>query len=473
MSYPPVPMEQSPPQSVETEQAVLGAMMIDSRAVDIAREMIETDDFYHAAHRHIYTAILTLSDTNRPADLLSLKNELRRVDKLDEVGGTVYVARLSQEVATWANIRPHCAIVSDKARSRRIIAMTADLTRRAYTDTEEPDALIQSLEAELMSLQGIKDERGLVHYEEVLTATLAAIERMSELKGELGGIPSGFSELDAKTGGFQKGDLILLAGRPKMGKTALAMTFMAEAATAGKSCAYFSMEMSAGSLGIRHLAMEASIDALRIRMGNLKEAEWVALAEAAVRLSKLNIHIDDRPGLNVLEIGSACRKVKRSHGLDLIVVDYLQLMSSHVRTATREQEVSKMSVGLKTLAREMDCPVIALSQLSRKCEERPNKRPLPSDLRDSGSLEQDCDGCIFVYRSEVYGKGTMDIVTEAGKHEVSSKGMAEIILSLQRSGPTGTIYARWMPEFTRFDPYVLDSHHEAPAELFVEHYDND
>ena len=471
----PVPygMERIPPQSVATEQAVLSAMLMDMRAIDSARELLKAEDFYHGPHRMIFAAILRLADDHEDIDQISVAEDLKRHGKLDAAGGIVYVSQIASELATWANIRTHSRIVADKACLRRIIEMTHKLQEQAYSDTEEAETLIRTLEAQVNDLQGAADEGGLVPYEEILSATLERMEVLSARGGKLTGIPTGFDHLDRMTGGFQPGDLILLAGRPKMGKSALGLMFANAAATAGHLTAYFSMEMSASSLATRHLAMEASIDAMRVRTGDLGEDEWMGVARASARLANLPLCVDDRPGLNVLQIGSACRKLKRARDLKLVIVDYLQLMSSHLRTNSREQEVSKMSLGLKNLARELDVPLIAIAQLSRKVEDRPNKKPIPSDLRDSGSLEQDCDVCMFIYRAEEYGHQTMRIKVGDGHREISTEGMAEINVAMHRNGPTGTVYARWQSEYTRFTPYHIDTFHADPPELFVTHHNNE
>lgn len=466
-------MERLPPQAVDVEQAVIGAMMIGRRAIDDARDILSADDFYHLPHRIMWEALTHLADSNAPTDQVSVVEELKRLGKLDTVGGIVYVAKLASEVATTANVRHHARIVREKSKLRHMIEVAHRIEHRSYQQADEADTIITDLEVSLAEIQGCESAETLTAYSELLAHTLERLEALSVADGKLLGIPSGFPALDRMTAGFQRGELILVAARPKMGKSSLALTFANAAAMENHGVAIFSLEMSKSQLMQRNIAMEASVDALKIKTGQLNEDEWVQISNVVNSLAERSIYVNDQPGLNVVQIGAVCRQLKREGRLGMVIVDYLQLMSCHVRTGSREQEVSKISQGLKNLARDLDVPVIALSQLSRKLEDRPGqqKRPKPSDLRDSGSLEQDCDICLFVYRPEEYGLEKMTIHTHDDKYDIDAAGMAEIIVSLNRSGPTGTVYARWFRRFTRFDPYRVETQREEPD--YGPHHNNE
>ncbi len=445
-------LERLPPQSIEAEQAVLGAMLIDSRAIDAAREIVTAESFYHLPHGIIYQTIMDLHDQAQTVDGLVVTAELRRRNQLEEIGGITYVARLSSTVSTWANVRTHADLVAESALRRRVIDLTHEVQKLAYEGADPAPELIRQAEDRLQALSGLQAKGGLQAYEGILSDMLAELERRAASTSPLAGITTGYRELDELTAGFQKGDLIILAARPSVGKTALAVSFAHTSLEAGNSTAVFSLEMSRHQFSQRHCASVANVSLHRMRTGRLQDSEWLALTRSVGRLAALPLYVDDSSGLTVPEIRSRCRKMKREMGLGLVVIDYLQLMACHQRTTSREQEVSIISRGLKALAKELEVPVLALSQLSRALESRQNRRPQLSDLRESGSLEQDADVVMFIYRPEIYGLKAAD--------GSDLKGIAEIIIGKQRNGPTGSVLLEWIAEYARFEEHAL-----APASM--------
>lgn len=435
-----------PPQAVEIEQAVLGAMLIDQRAIEQARDILVAGNFYHAAHGLIFAAMLHLYDTRVAVDQLTLAEELRRRDQLDQVGGVVYLAKIAAEVATWANVSYHAKIVLTKARMRRLIEVSSTITREAYEDAEDPLVLVERAEDALLSMVNERQDGALTAIAVALEEALEIIEKAHNARGALTGIDTGLQELNRLTGGWQNGDSIILAARPSVGKSALAFDFIRAAVAAGKSVGLFSLEMARHQVVQRLLAQAEGFDLQALRTGRLMEAEWVRLIHAAGKISTWPISIDDRSGLTILEVRSQCIRVKREKGLDLVVIDYLQLMAGHKRADSREQEVSQISRGIKGLAKELRIPVIALSQLNRALESRTDHRPKLSDLRETGSLEQDADVVMFLYRPDLYGIHQEEI----DGVKVPCDGMVELSLGKQRNGPLGSVWLKFEAEQTRF-----------------------
>lgn len=456
-------VERMPPQDVDAELAVLGAMMLDGRAVEDAREHLTAASFYHTPNGLIFDAILRLSDQGNKVDGLTLGNELRRQKQLDEVGGVVHLAKIYSTVATWANIRYHAQIVEEKALQRRIIHLTRDLQQQAYQGAEDARELIGRTELQLLELAGGNSEGGLQAYETILSEMLEQLERAAAHPGQLTGVDTGFTELNELTGGWQKGDLIVLAARPSMGKSSLALSFADTAAEHGAPTALFPLEMSSQQMSQRHVCMKNNVDLHHLRSGRLHDDEWMRLTRGLGRLAQLPLKIDDRSDLSVIDIRTQCRRYQREKGLGLVVIDYLQLMRGHQRTNSREQEIASIARGLKNLAKELGVPIIALSQLSRELEKRINKRPILSDLRESGEIEQAADVVMFIYRPEIYG-------IKADEKGNSLENVGELILGKQRNGPTGTVDLLWFPEYTRFEELAPGWRNY--GEERIEHYDN-
>lgn len=450
------PFGRLPPQAVEAEMAVLGAMMLDGRAIDAAREIVAAEAFYYLSHGLVYQAILDLHDQAQAVDGLTITAELKRRKQLDEVGGVIYVTRLSSEVATWANIKVHADLVAEAALRRRVINLSHEVQKLAYEGADPAPELIRQVEDRLQALSGLPVKGGLWAYEGILSDMLAELERRAASSSPLAGISTGFRALDELTAGLQKGDLIILASRPSVGKTALALSFTHTAIETGQMTALFSLEMSRHQLAQRHCAMRSNISLHRMRTGRLQEAEWLSLARQVGPLAALPLYVDDSSEVTVPEIRSRCRKLKREKGLGLVVIDYLQLMACHQRTTSREQEVAIISRGLKALAKELEVPVLALSQLSRALESRQNRRPQLSDLRESGSLEQDADVVMLLYRPEIYNIREFEV----GNQKIPSARIAELILAKQRNGPTGSVVLEWIAEYARFEEHNL-----APASM--------
>jgi replicative DNA helicase len=437
-------IERLPPQAVAMEQAVLGAMLIDQRAIGRAIELLDETCFYHVPHSLIYQAAIRLYERNEAVDQLTLAEELKRRNKLEEVGGVVYLAKLASEVATAANIDHHARIVLEKALSRKLIETASEVARRTYEGTEDVDELIDWAEQRIFSLSEHRLSQGFETLERVMSETLEHIERAHNRVSAVSGVDTGFPELNEMTAGFQPGDLIILAARPSVGKTALALAFARNAAVdAGVGVGVFSLEMSRLQLAQRLLSAETRVNLHRLRTGRLNEEDWLHLTRNVGRLAQAPLYIDDTPGITVLEARAKARRLQREHGIGMVVIDYLQLMSSHDRVDNREQEISRISRGLKALAKELKVPVVALSQLSRAVESRTDRRPQLSDLRESGSIEQDADVVMFIYRPEIYGLKAPD--------GSSLEGVAEIIVGKQRNGPTGTVRLMWNAESATYE----------------------
>ncbi len=440
MSMTEVFADRTPPQNIEAEQAVLGAMFLEQEAVTVAFEVLSAEDFYRAAHQKVFEAILTLFDKGKPIDLVTVTAELVDQNVLDEVGGVSYLAELANSVPTAANVEYYAHIVEEKSILRRLIRTATTIATDGYASEDEVEDLLNEAERKILEVSQKKNTKGFQNIRDVLVATYDKIELLHNRQGDITGIPTGFSELDRMTAGFQKNDLIIVAARPSVGKTAFALNIAQNVATkTDESVAIFSLEMGAEQLVMRMLCAEGNINAQRLRTGDLNAEDWGKLTMAMGSLSNAGIHIDDTPGIRVSEIRAKCRRLKQESGLSMILIDYLQLIQgSGKRGENRQQEVSDISRSLKALARELEVPVIALSQLSRGVESRQDKRPMMSDIRESGSIEQDADIVAFLYRDDYYDK------------ETEKKDIIEIIIAKQRNGPVGTVELAFVKEYNKF-----------------------
>jgi replicative DNA helicase len=439
-------LEKMPPYNLEAEQAVLGSMMIDKEAVYIALEILQPEDFYKEAHQILFSTIVGLEAKGEPVDMVTLTEELHRLNEVEKVGGVGYVAEVANVVPTAANARHYAEIVAEKSILRKLIRVSTNIANRCYEDQEDTRELLDNAEKMILEIADERNFSGLVPLKQVLGETLEKIEYMSAHKGNITGIPSFFADLDSMTSGWQPSDLIILAARPAMGKTSFGLNIAQNAALkAKKPVAVFSLEMSKEQLVQRMMSSEAMIDQHKLRTGRLMDEEWVRLTKASQPLSLAELYIDDTPAISVLELRAKARRLKAEKGLSLIIIDYLQLMQVGKRSENRQQEISEISRSLKALARELDVPIIALSQLSRAVEQSPDKRPALSHLRESGALEQDADLVMFIYREDYY-------IPESEK-----PGIAEIIIAKHRNGPTGTVELGFIKEFTKF--VNLDRNH--------------
>ena len=437
-------MERLPPQAQEMEQAVLGAMLIDRRAIGRAIVILDPDCFYHQAHNQIYEAILGLYENNEAVDQLTLAEELRKRDQLDGVGGRVYLATLATQVASAANIDYHARIVLEKALSRKLIETSAQMAEQAYEGHRDIHEVIDLAAQRIFALSERGLSQGFAKLDSVLDETVEHMERVHRQDSAVSGVETGYQNLNDLTSGLQKGELVILAARPSVGKTALGLCIARNAAMeAGVGVGIFSLEMSNMQLAQRLLSIETRLDLHKMRAGRLREEDWMNLTRNISRLAQAPIYIDDSPGITVLEARAKARRLQREHGVGLIVVDYLQLMSGGQQFNSREQEISHISRGLKALAKELNLPVLALAQLSRAVESRTDRRPQLSDLRESGSIEQDADLVMFIYRPEVY-----DL---KGPDGGSLEGFAEIIIGKQRNGPVGNVKMTWNAECATFE----------------------
>ncbi len=432
-------LERLPPQSLEAEQAVLGALLVSGDGVARVVDIVEPEFFYRKAHQVIYAAMLDLFDKNEPIDIVTVSQYLKDEGKLENVGGRQYITDLSLSVATTANLEYYAKVVQEKALLRLLIKAGSEIVGSCYEETEA-DVALDKAEHMIFSLAQRRNMQQLIHIKHIVEASFQKIEERYENRETLSGVPSGFYDLDAMTAGFQSSDLVIIAARPSMGKTAFVLNIAQHVAIEQNlPVAIFSLEMSKEQLVQRMLCAEAKIDANRLRTGHMHTNDWTHLALAMGRLGEAPIWIDDSALVNALEIRAKCRRLKSEmKGLGLVVVDYIQLMQGRKVTDNRVQEVSEISRSLKQLAREINVPVLALSQLSRAVESRQNKRPMLSDLRESGSIEQDADIVMFIYRDEYYNP------------ESEQRGEAEIIIAKQRNGPTGTAELLFQSSITRF-----------------------
>ena len=426
------------PQSIEAEQSVLGSMITDKNAIAEAIEKLEEEDFYRDGHKVIFRAISEMFKNDMPVDLVTLLETLRSTEKLEKAGGVTYVSELSSSLLTTINLSAYIKIVKEKSVLRKLIKASTSIIEDSYNKQGEVEDVLEGAEKRIFDIAEKRTTSDFEPLNAVLERGFLEIERLFNNKGEITGVGSGFIDLDAKTSGFQKGDMVLIAARPSMGKTTFALNIAEHAALReGKSVVVFSLEMSKEQLAYKLLCSEANVDMLKLRTGALDDKDWENIARATGPLSKAKVYIDDTAGVTVMEMRSKCRRLKLEYGIDLIVIDYLQLMSGS-SSESRQQEVSEISRSIKALAKEMECPVIALSQLSRAPEQRADHRPMLSDLRESGSIEQDADLVMFLYRDEYYNKETEDT------------NMAECIIAKQRNGPVGTVKLAWLGQYSKF-----------------------
>ncbi len=432
-------MERIPPNNQEAERSALGAAMLSKEALMDVAEEVRAEDFYNESHREIFKAIMNLYRENKAVDMLTVCEELKKQKALDMVGGRAYIGTLTSEVPSTANAGDYSKIVSQKAMTRQLIRTSEEITARGYEDKTPAEELVNRAEAEIFQIAQKRQKNDYAKIQDVLMKNLKQIDEAERNKGGVVGLPTGFKQLDEKTAGLQKSDLIIVAARPGMGKTAFALNIAAQSAIkADASVMIFSLEMSQEQLGQRLLAMEAKVESEKLKKGTLELKDWDSINLALNQLNATKIVIDDTPGVSIMEMRNKCRRMKAEMGLDLIVVDYLQLMTFDGRTDSRQQEISALSRHLKLLAREMNCPVIVLSQLSRAPEQRQDKRPMLSDLRESGSIEQDADIVIFLYRDDYYNENT------------EKPGVCEVNLAKHRSGPTDRIELTWVARYTKF-----------------------
>jgi len=438
-----------PPQSIEAEESVLGGILLDNTAMDRVVESLGPDDFYRESHRKIFRAMIELSERSEPADIITLSDVLRGRGEIAEVGGVTYLAELAERVPTAANILQYARIVKEKAILRGLIGATTEIASRSYQDTENVDELLDQAEQRIFSISEGRIRPSFYRMGEVVMDTLKTVERLHERKQLVTGVATGFGDLDSLTAGLQPAEFIVLAGRPGMGKTALALNIAQHAALSPErhGVAVFSLEMAKEQLVLRMLCSHAKVDSSKVRGGVLSDRDFQRLAIAAQKLVEAPIYIDDSPGLSVLEVRAKARRLKRDPEarLGLVIVDYLQLMRGLVTTDSREQEISQISRSLKNLAKELNLPVVALSQLNRQVEQRAERRPLLADLRESGAIEQDADVVAFVFREEAYHPDREEL-----------RGLAELIVAKQRNGPVGTVRLTFRSEYTRFENYTAE-----------------
>jgi replicative DNA helicase len=428
-----------PPQNLEAERAVLGAVLIDNDALFTVMEILVPSDFHQPSHRLLFSTMLDLSERGEPIDIVILADRLRSGGNLDKAGGPDYLPTLADEVPTSAGVGNYAKIVKEKSVLRHLIEASTDIVQDCFESAGEVDELIDEAERRIFAISEQRIRTGFLSMKEIVKSSFKTIESLYEKKEHITGVASGFADIDDLTSGFQPSDLVIIAGRPSMGKTAFALNIAQQAALKSKkTVAIFSLEMAKEQLVMRMLCSEARIDAHRLRSGFLGTTDWPKLSTAAGRLAEASIFIDDTPAISSMEMRAKARRLKADKGLDLLIVDYLQLMSGR-RSDNREQEISEISRSCKALAKELAVPVLALSQLNRGVESRQDKRPILADLRESGAIEQDADVIIFIYRDEVYNKESMD------------KGVAEIIIGKQRNGPVGTRKLTWMDKYTRFE----------------------
>ena len=429
-----------PPHSLEAERSVLGAAMLSEDALLEVAERIKPEDFYDQNHAEIFKAILGLQRRGIPVDMLTVSEELKKQGSLNMVGGRSFIASLSASTPTTSNAAEYAKIVAEKASVRRLISTADDIVTRGYEGSLDAEQMLDYAESGIFEISQSRQKGKYTHIQEALLSNIDTIDKASQMEGGLTGITTGFADLDAKTSGLQKSDLIILAARPAMGKTAFALSIARNAAVkAGATIMIFSMEMAKEQLSQRLLSMESKVELQKLKTGRLERRDWEDINVAIDVLSGTNIHIDDTAGISIMEMKSKCRRLKAEKGLDLVVIDYLQLMNPEGRADSRTQEISVISRNLKLLARELDCPVLVLSQLSRAPEMRTDHRPMLSDLRESGSIEQDADIVIFLYRDEYYNKETTE-----------KPGECEVIIAKHRSGPTGSVDVSWIERYTQF-----------------------
>lgn len=434
-------IDRTPPQNIEAEQAVLGAIFIEPEALTVATEVLIPEDFYRSSHQKIFSAMLKLNDLGKAVDVITVTEELSRANQLENCGGVSYLMELANSVPTAANIEYYAKIVEEKSLLRKLIRTATDIAQDGFTREDEVDGLLSEAEKRILEVSNRSNGGAFQNIKDVLVTAYDNIEQSTNREGDVTGIPTGFADLDKMTAGFQRNDLIIVAARPSVGKTAFALNIAQNVATkTDENVAIFSLEMGAEQLVMRMLCAEGNINAQNLRTGQLTDDDWKKLTMAMGSLSNAGIFIDDSPGIRVGEMRAKCRRLKQEHGLGMILIDYLQLIQGNggKGSENRQQEVSEISRSLKALARELQVPVIALSQLSRGVEQRQDKRPMMSDIRESGSIEQDADIVAFLYRDDYYDK------------ESENKNIIEIIIAKQRNGPVGTVQLAFAKEYSKF-----------------------
>ncbi|HYN23200.1 MAG TPA: replicative DNA helicase [Thermoanaerobaculia bacterium] len=435
-----VPKEKTLPHNADAERTVLGAVLVDNAAFNSAAEVLTRNDFYREAHRRIFEAMAALAERSQPIDLVTLKDELIKSSALEGVGGAAYLASLLDGVPRITNVEHWSRIIKEKAVLRNLIHASTRIVQECYEAEDDPALLLDRAEKAIFDIAEHRIRQGFIGIREIVKESFRTIDQLSQSKELVTGIPTGFVDLDEKTSGLQKGDLIIVAARPAMGKTSFCLNVAQYASIkTGETVGIFSLEMAKEQLVLRMLCSDARVDSHRLRTGNLQEKDWARLAKAYADLSASRIFIDDSATLTPLEMRAKCRRLKAEHGLGMVVVDYLQLMTGAGRVENRQQEIAAISRSLKGLAKELSVPVVALSQLSRAPEARTDKRPQLSDLRESGGIEQDADIVMFIFREEEY------------KASEENRGIADIIIGKQRNGPTGTVRLAFIKEFTRFE----------------------
>ena len=428
-----------PPYDEQAESSVLGAMLLDKSAITTAVEIIHAEDFYYDSHKAIFEGILSLYNKNEPADMITLSDFLKKNGQLEAVGGYTYLGRLTSGAGAVSNTEAYANIIKEKSTLRALIRAGSEIVEDSYRDDDEVGAIIEKAEKSIFDITQDNQRNGLMNMGEVMVTTFDVMQQRSENKGGLTGLTTGFIDLDRKTSGMQKADLVLLAARPSMGKTALMVNISTNAALkANATVAMFSLEMSRNQLSQRILSSLSHVDLMKIISGDLTTEEWTKVIETMTYMNEMGIYIDDTAGITPLEVKAKCRRLKAEKGLDLVVIDYLQLMEVGGRAESRQQEISAISRQLKGIAKELDVPVIALSQLSRAPEMRADHRPILSDLRESGAIEQDADIVMFLYRDEYYNPDT------------DKQGLGELIIAKHRNGPTGTVELLFKGEYTKF-----------------------
>ena len=429
-----------PPHDVEAEQAILGSMLIDKDAVINAIEVLKEEDFYREDNKTIYSAMLSLYARSEPIDIITVKSELTQIGKFESIGGLEYLASLPDKVPVVSNIENYIQIVEEKSILRKLIKASNEISQMGYEQTEETERIMDVAEKKIFDIMQNRNTKGYTPIKEVLINAIDELEKLYNHKGGITGIATGFIDLDRITAGLHNSDLVLIAARPAMGKSAFALNIASHVAIREKvPVAVFNLEMSKEQLGSRILCSEAMVDSNKVRTGNIEEEDWIKLVSAVGPLSEAEIYIDDTPGISISEIRAKCRKMKLEKNIGLIIIDYLQLIQgTGKKNASREQEISEISRSLKILAKELDVPVIALSQLSRAAEQRTDHKPMLSDLRESGAIEQDADIVMFIYREDYYNPDT------------ERKNIAEIILAKHRAGATGTVELMWLGSYTKF-----------------------
>lgn len=428
-----------PPHSLEAEQSVVGSMIMDKDAITTASEIISSEDFYQHQYGLLFDAMVELFNEGKPVDLITLQEKMKEKELPSELSSIEFIRDLMSAVPTSANVKYYANIVREKATLRRLIKVTEGITNECYLNREKLEVILEETEKQVFDVVQNKSSGDFVSIKDIVIKSLESIESAAKNKGSVTGIATGFYDLDYKTAGLQPSDLILIAARPSMGKTAFVLNIAEYVAVKSHvTTAIFSLEMSKDQLVKRIISMNSKVDSQAIRSGELQDDDWVKLVESARSVGNSNLIIDDTPGISIGELRSKCRKFKLEHNLGLVIIDYLQLMSGGKKAESRQQEISEISRSLKALAREISAPVIALSQLSRAVEQRPDKRPMLSDLRESGAIEQDADVVMFIYRDDYYN------------HDSEDAGVSEIIIGKQRNGPTGTVKLAWLSQYTKF-----------------------